>query len=53
MTTFAYKGYDASGRPQSGLIEAADPKDARKRLAARGILPETLQAAGGSAAALP
>ena len=50
MTTFAYKGYDASGRPQSGLIEAADPKDARKRLAARGILPETLQAAGGSAA---
>ena len=50
MTTFAYKGYDASGRPQSGLIEAADPKDARKRLAARGILPETLQAAGGTAA---
>ena len=50
MTTFAYKGYDASGRPQSGLIEAADPKDARKRLAARGILPEILQAAGGSAA---
>ena len=50
MTTFAYKGYDASGRPQSGLIEAADPKDARKRLAARGILPETLQAVGGSAA---
>ena len=50
MTTFEYKGYDAAGRPRSGLIEAADPKDARKRLAARGILPETLQAAGGSAA---
>ena len=50
MTTFEYKGYDAAGRPQSGLIEAADPKDARKRLAARGLLPETLQAAGGSAA---
>lgn len=50
MTTFDYKGFDAAGRPQSGLIEAADPKDARKRLAARGILPETLQAAGGSAA---
>lgn len=49
MTTFDYKGFDAAGRPQSGLIEAADPKDARKRLAARGILPETLQAAGGSA----
>ncbi|NCD21340.1 MAG: hypothetical protein EOL90_00155 [Spartobacteria bacterium] len=50
MTTFDYKGFDAAGRPQSGLIEAADPKDARKRLAARGIFPETLQAAGGSAA---
>lgn len=47
MTTFEYKGYDASGRSQSGLIEAADLKDARKRLAGRGILPETLQAAGG------
>ena len=49
MTTFEYKGYDASGRAQAGLIEAADPKDARKRLAARGILPESLQAAGGTA----
>lgn len=50
MTTFEYKGYDAAGRPQGGLIEAADPKDARKRLAARGVFPETLRAAGGSAA---
>lgn len=48
MTTFEYKGYDSSGRTQSGLIEAADPKDARKRLAARGILAETVQAAGPS-----
>lgn len=48
MTTFEFKGYDASGRAQSGLIEAADLKDARKRLAARGILPETLQTAGGT-----
>lgn len=47
MTTFEYKGYDASGRAQGGLIEAADLKDARKRLAAQGILPEILQAAGG------
>ena len=50
MTTFEYKGYDASGHAQGGLIEAADLKDARKRLAARGILPELLQAVGGSAA---
>ena len=48
MTTFDYQGYDVSGRPQAGLIEAADRKEARKRLAARGILPETLQAAGGT-----
>ena len=50
MTTFEYKGYDASGRARGGLIEASDLKDARKRLAARGLLPEVLQAAGGQAA---
>lgn len=50
MTTFEYKGYDAAGKSQAGLIEAQDLKDARKRLAARGILPETVQAAGGAAA---
>ena len=50
MTTFEYKGYDAAGHAQGGLIEAADLKDARKRLALRGILPEFLQAAGGTAA---
>jgi len=50
MTTFEYKGFDASGRAQSGLIEAADLKDARKRLAAQGLLPETLQAVGGKSA---
>jgi len=49
MTTFEYKGYDASGRVQSGLIEAADLKDARKRLAVQGLLPESLQAVGGTA----
>ena len=56
MPTFAYKGYDGAGRVQSGLIEAADPKEARQRLAARGILPESLQAAGapvGGRAAFP
>jgi general secretion pathway protein F len=49
VTTFEYKGYDASGRAAGGLVEAVDLKDARKRLAARGILPETLHATGGSA----
>jgi len=50
MTTFEYKGFDSSGRAQSGLIEAADLKDARKRLATQGLLPETLQAVGGKSA---
>ena len=50
MTTFEYKGYDASGRSASGLVEGIDAKDARKRLAARGIVPETLHAAGKTAA---
>jgi len=50
MTTFEYKGFDASGHAQGGLIEAVDLKDARKRLAIRGILPETLQAVGGQVA---
>lgn len=50
MTTFEYKGFDASGRAKSGLIEAVDLKDARKRLASQGLLPETLQAVGGKAA---
>lgn len=48
--TFEYKGFDAAGRAQSGLIEAADLKDARKRLTVRGILPESVQAARGTAA---
>ena len=46
---FEYKGFDATGRTQSGLVEAADLKEARKILAARGILPETVQAARGTA----
>ncbi len=50
MTTFEYKGYDAAGRARTGLIEAADPKDARKRLAAQGLLTESLQAVAGRAA---
>lgn len=49
MTTFAYKGIDVAGHGRHGLIEADDLKDARKRLAARGILPESVQAAGGTA----
>ncbi len=40
MKTFAYKGYDATGRAAQGLIEALDLKEAREKLQARGVLPE-------------
>ena len=50
MTTFEYRGYDTRGHARSGLVEAADLKDARKRLAAQGILPESVQSAGAPGA---
>ncbi len=46
MITFEYKGYDASGRPQGGLIEAGDPKQAREKLAELGVLAEWVAPAG-------
>jgi general secretion pathway protein F len=54
MKTFEYRGYDAAGRRARGLVEADGLKDARERLAARGILPERLApatAGGGRGAA--
>ena len=42
MRTFAYKGFDAAGAARHGLIEALDVRDARGKLAERGLLPETL-----------
>lgn len=47
MTTFEYSGFDGQGRARRGLVEADGAKDARKRLAAEGILAERVQAAGG------
>ncbi len=46
MRTFAYSGYDSAGASRRGLIEANDIKEARERLAARGILPERVAPAG-------
>jgi general secretion pathway protein F len=51
MTTFEYKGYDTDGRPARGLLEADGPKDARARLAARGILTDWLRPAAARATA--
>ncbi|MEI7436600.1 MAG: type II secretion system F family protein [bacterium] len=42
MRTFAYKGFDASGAVRRGLIEALDLRDARGKLAERGLLAETV-----------
>ena len=42
MKTFAYKGFDATGRAAQGLIEALDLKEAREKLQTRGVLPETV-----------
>jgi general secretion pathway protein F len=46
MKTFEYKGYDSSGRACRGLAEALDLKEAREKLAARGIFPERVQPVG-------
>lgn len=46
MKTFAYRGYTVSGARTAGLVEALNPKEAREKLAARGILPEALEPAG-------
>lgn len=48
MKTFTYRGFDAAGRGAHGLIEALDAKEARERLAARGVLPERVEAAAAS-----
>ncbi len=50
MRTFSYKGYDSAGAVRRGLIEALDLKEARDRLMTRGILPESVEAAGREAA---
>jgi len=46
MKTFEYSGFDASGRPARGLVEALGPKEARARLAAAGTLVERLTPLG-------
>ncbi len=46
MITFEYKGYNAAGQAQQGLLEAQDPKHAREQLAQAGILTSWLAPAG-------
>ena len=42
MTAFSYRAVTRSGKAQSGLIEAENAQDARRRLRARGLLPTRL-----------
>lgn len=48
MQTFEYTGFDGSGRPQKGLVEALDIKRAREKLAGDGLLAENVVPAGES-----
>ena len=43
MKTFEYQGFATSGGRARGLIEADDVKQARDKLSARGVLPETVR----------
>lgn len=47
MATFRYRGYDVSGRSRQGFLDALDRKDAREKLAARGVLAESVDAVAG------
>ena len=47
MRTFAYRGYDSAGVSRRGLIEAVDAKEAREKLATRGVLAEHVATVGG------
>ncbi|MDZ4198129.1 MAG: type II secretion system protein GspF, partial [Kiritimatiellia bacterium] len=46
MQTFDYKAFDADGAARRGLVEADNPKEARARLAARGLMVQRLHAVG-------
>jgi general secretion pathway protein F len=47
MSTFRYRGFDATGRARQGFLEALDRKDAREKLAARGVLSESVDPVAG------
>jgi len=46
MKTFEYRGYSVQGKKCKGIVEAAHAKAAREKLAADGILAETLAESG-------
>ncbi len=46
MPSFEYKGFDEQGRLRKGLVSGSSVKTARERLAADGVLAESLALAG-------
>ncbi len=50
MSTFRYRGFDATGRSRHGFLEALDLKDVREKLVGRGILPESEEVVAGPGA---
>lgn len=48
MKTYQYSGFSTDGRAVKGLIEAESLKDSREKLAARGILAESVTASDRS-----
>ncbi|NLI77785.1 MAG: type II secretion system F family protein [Candidatus Riflebacteria bacterium] len=55
MPSFTYKAYDRSGAECDGVVEAAEPGEARARLQAQGLTPFELTAgeAGAAPASFP
>jgi len=53
MKTFEFKGYDSAGKAARGLIEALDLKNAREKLAVRGVLAERVSLVGASDSTRP
>ena len=49
MAAFTYRAVDRSGKPQSGVLEAASAVAARQDLRARGLLPVEVAASRGTA----
>lgn len=47
MSTFRYRGFDSTGRTRQGFLDALDLKDAREKLAGRGVLAEAVTSVTG------
>ncbi len=51
MPAFVYRAVDAAGRPQRGVVEAANESGARRSLRDRALLPTRIEATTGGASA--